>query len=653
MVTQASVSINVPTTSFSKARGNAQFVSERLGGDAGQPALPVYSCSVLLPANADLSTVKFSIEGFEEQSVATNIDVSPATPPTTASEGIKGWPDGVRIVADKDVAVYESNALFPSSQVKILEIGQLSVFKLVTVEVFQYRYNPITKELFQMTAGSLKVDYAVEAAYRGEPSAIIPSEVVKQVRSKVVNFDEFGDQYAADFSLYAGNGLVIIIPEDVKSKLTKFDAFVKSKEEMGFKVKVLVDSEWGGGTGATAYKNIRKWLQDNYKTLGINYVILIGSVNVTTSKVPMHAFPNYAPSSWPYTDCDSEYGYQQLTGEYSSDKSCELIVGRIPDFTGVADIDKVLQRSIDYANTTEADGKWRFNALFGGPGYDASNLIATPLNKAYNEFIVPNTKWKARRVYGTKWGQQTGGDITHGSNNYTAFSGEWASKPFGLVSWGTHGAPTLAEDVMQSKNAPAVGSKYPSLVFCGSCTNAHSRTNNNLSWEMVKTCAIAAMAGTRETAIFEDMLASRIFVKDLVKDSMSIGRVLQDLNNVHCSGWYNRAPMCIYGDPTLSVYTFKGPIVSTTSTKTEPKAASFVAKNKAISYYLPSIYGNSNVEISLFNAQGKLVQTIANNAMKVGHGTIDLSKYSIAKGVYFCKINVGTYSNTIKFVMSK
>ncbi len=555
----AAVTVDIPCKNLSVSRtsGILEFNTEHLGGEPGQPALPVFKTSLLLPPDADLNSVSFSIEDMVEKKLSGEYEVLPALPPKTAN-GYEGWPDNTVIENGRDVAVYKRDAIFPSNSVKSLEIGKLSCFKLVTVEVNQFRYNPVTKALYQMESGELKVDYSSTSKDSRNISAKIPTEVVKRLKRKVSNADEFLANYRSNFQVIDENGLVIVIPADLKSQLSNFNAFVESKESMGYDVQVLTDSDWGGGTGATAYNNIRTWLQNNYQSQGINYLLIIGSVNISSSKVPMHFFPNYAPSSWPYQDCDSDYGYMQLDGSYNSDYSCELNVGRIPNFSGASDIDAILQKTINYTNATAEESEWRYNALLGGPGYDASSLIWNPLNQAYHNWIEPNPAWSAWRVYGRRWSSNViEADVAYPGGDESTFSNEWKKQPFGLVSWGTHGSPTYAENVMSSSLAPGIGNDYPSFVICGSCTNAHSRTNNNLSYSMLKYCAMGAMAGTRETAISEDMVATKYFIKDMVNDSMTMGQMINDMNNNHSNGWYNRAPMCIYGDPTIGVYSFR------------------------------------------------------------------------------------------------
>ncbi|MBN1981349.1 MAG: hypothetical protein JW795_07460 [Chitinivibrionales bacterium] len=651
----ATVTVSVPTPNVLdvSGRGIATFATDIVGGQPGQPALPVYRTSLLLPANADLNTVTFSLEGLTEKLAAENIDVDPMQVPKPANYVSKSWwAEGGELVNGRDLSVYSTDAVYPADNIKVLDVGELYAFKIVTVEVFLYRYNPVKKKLFQLTAANLKVDYATEAEFRNDRSIKIPARVVQEARRKVANFDEFIANYDASYTLGTGNGVVILVPSDMKSQLSNFDAFVASKKAIGFDVTVLTDSDWGGGTGSGAYTNIRKWLQNNYKTKGINYAILIGAVDLSSSKVPMHKFVGYSPNGngWP-GDCESEFGYEQLTGsDYKSDKMCDIAVGRIPAFGGVSEMNSILKRSITHGE--EQNPTWRYNALLGGPGFSASALICTEQNRAYASCIQGNAPWKARRIYGTRWGTPSQADVTFGAEDYKVFSGEWVKQAFGVISWGTHGNATLAQDVMKSDLCASIGKQTtPALVLCGSCLNASISTTSNLSYSLLKNSAIAVIAGTRETAVNDDMKWGGAFLGLVVKDSMTVGEALKELNNNHLSypnDWYNRGPMCIYGDPTLRVYAYKLKTSVSQPTQSLRGSVSLSVIGHSITMNLPT--AQKNVVVILFDGHGRAIATHAIDEAAAGMTTIPLSTNLVAGGVYFVKMTSNDYSNLTKIL---
>jgi hypothetical protein len=118
---------------------------------------------------------------------------------------------------------------------------------------------------------------------------------------------------------------VIVTTNDIVDNSEYLDFFVKMKENDGHTVKIVTESDFGGLIGQ--YPNdradkIRKWLQDNYVSLGIDYVLLIGDPNPDDTKfpdddvgeIPMKmCYPRYfrvgdgAPTDLYYSDLDSNW----------------------------------------------------------------------------------------------------------------------------------------------------------------------------------------------------------------------------------------------------------------------------------------------------------------------------------------------------------
>ena len=102
-----------------------------------------------------------------------------------------------------------------------------------------------------------------------------------------VNFAEMSGEYGG-YAVSADTGrYVIITTSAIQAASSNLMDFVASKEARGFTVQVVTEGTWGGGTGDTAAENIRSWLQANYVSLNIKYVLLIGNPNPSTGDVPM------------------------------------------------------------------------------------------------------------------------------------------------------------------------------------------------------------------------------------------------------------------------------------------------------------------------------------------------------------------------------
>jgi len=81
---------------------------------------------------------------------------------------------------------------------------------------------------------------------------------------------------------------IIITTNDIEANSQELHFFIQMKENDGHSVKIITEDDFGSLTGQ--YPNdradkIRKWLQENYVDLGIQYVLLIGDPNPDDTKV--------------------------------------------------------------------------------------------------------------------------------------------------------------------------------------------------------------------------------------------------------------------------------------------------------------------------------------------------------------------------------
>ena len=118
---------------------------------------------------------------------------------------------------------------------------------------------------------------------------------------------------------------VIITTNDIEANSQELQFFIKMKENAGHSVKVVTEDEFGTKTGQypdDRADKIRKWLQDNYVGLGIQYVLLIGDPDPDDFKsggdyvgeIPMKmCYPRYfrvgdgEPTDLYYSDLTSDW----------------------------------------------------------------------------------------------------------------------------------------------------------------------------------------------------------------------------------------------------------------------------------------------------------------------------------------------------------
>ena len=348
--------ITFPELTVTQCNGHIAFGSHKLDNEPGYPKLPVVLYTFLLPPDADLSTVTFRVDGLEEQIQKVTSPIEPASPPF--SEEGELWPENRTIVDGKAIEVYENNQFYPNSHVNIITKGMLHCFKLVQVRVHLCRYNPVQGIVRAVKNGTIIVSVSCD---KNQSPVLypVPQKMRKFAERLAVNYSDAALAYLSGARFTDTTTYVIMVEKDIQVSSTKLADFIASKEERGYNVVVLEESDWGGGSGETASENIREWLKDNYEDMSIEYVLLIGDPMPDDGAVPMRE-DNTATKP-------TDYYYKDLSNTWpDKDGFAEVSVGRIPvyDASGIETLDNILERITTYENQPVAEIGWRENALF-------------------------------------------------------------------------------------------------------------------------------------------------------------------------------------------------------------------------------------------------------------------------------------------------
>ncbi|MBI5820984.1 MAG: hypothetical protein HZA88_18595, partial [Verrucomicrobia bacterium] len=578
--------------------GKAVFTGTRTASQPGQPAVPCRTVEILLPPDAVPRTVTVAIQNVVVEDVAGEWDVPPVpavamgAPP---SQPI--WPRGRRIVAGRDADTYGADAFVPDGFLGRIKAGQLREWRLVEVPVLPYRYNPVTKQLQRLKSANIVVSYKRQPAAKHQftrPRAL--STLARSaVQSRVVNSAEVVSSYDSasanalttntDLAANTAVGYVIVTTAAIQAGSTQLANFVAAKQAKGFTVTVVTESTWGGGTGNTAAENIRAWLAANYQAMNLAYVLLIGNPHPTTGDVPMKmTYPQNYDSGYP--DCPTDYYYAELTGDWDldndglygeydhdygaggADRNCEVVVGRIPYYGVMTDLDSILAKTINYGNTTDADAQWRKKALLpmkpsdgSTPGYQLGEAIKA-------DALIPRGDWSWHRVYESTYSLSPPPETTPCS--VVSVTAGWTNNLIGATFWWTHGSSTSASSIMDLSHAAMLDNSHPAFTFQCSCLNSYPETTNNLTYSLLKNGGICTISGTRVTWYWigqTNNFAGRSsnasmtyeYAKRLAYNGMPAGDALQDVKAdiapEHEVMWMNYVDFNVYGDPSLGLYT--------------------------------------------------------------------------------------------------
>lgn len=562
---------------------------------SGEPAIPYQVLKVLLPPVADLATVTATIENERLEPTPGVWDVAPVPPPVPCgTEGTTSavWPQGKNIKEGRDVAVYQTDALFPPSSLGRLSSGNLRAWVLVDIPVALYRYNPVTKGLFQLTGGELVVRFTQKSEMRPNQTALADRIGEETVQRLAVNFAEMAPAYSvADAPKQrAASRYVIITTQAIKAASHQLAAFISSKEGRGFTVQVVTEETWGGGTGDVAAEHIRHWLQANYLDLNIEYVLLVGNPDPVAGDVPMKMLWPRSPDAT--LNSPSDYYYVDLTGNWDNDgdgfygewdedfgvggvdRNWEVLLGRIPYYGNITELDHILAKLLVYENSSATLASRRKNVLLpmapsdaNTPGYHLGEAIK-------NTIIVPKGDWGYHRVYQETYGLTPPPETT--PINVEGVTNVWKAAPFGAIFWWTHGSSRVASQVMDTTHTTQLNDNDPGFVFHASCSTAYPEDAGNLSYSLLKNGASASVAATRlswyfigETEFDATPSSAGLayqFAKRLISDEMDSGHALQELKLSLDPGlWMNWTVFNLYGDPSQSLFTTRSINVNSTA----------------------------------------------------------------------------------------
>jgi hypothetical protein len=565
--------------------GIASFSCEdvRWLSNTGEPRIPWKLITVLLPPDADLSSVTCRIESPVLEAIEGTWLVGPMPPVATRDEEdreIVVWPEGKRIVDGRDADIYKNDSFWPKEQVRITGTGRLRKWRLAEVAIPLVRYNPVSGRLLQLVEAGITVDFQ----RRGRsPEAGRPDPIGRsRVRGKAANFiqavgtydvaassqiSQVSSQESAASPNPSSTGYVIITTSAIQNISSKLSAFVAHKQSRGFNVQLITESTWGGGTGDTAANNIRAWLAANYISEDILYVLLIGNPHPGTGDVPMKMCISDHPTDYFYAELTADWDKDGdgIYGESGSDatageeveKYFEVYTGRIPYYGNIADTDSILQKIIDYESAADVD--WRRNVLLPMVPLDDSTPSYQLGEQVKHNCLEPEAI-PSDRIYDRTYGVLPPPEYLR-SEAYPATV--WSRNVYGMVVWMTHGWSGGASGIIDTGNVGNLDNSHPAATYQGSCSNSEPENSNNLGYALLKKGAIATIGATRlswywvgESSFTNSSSIGGLgyqYAKRLVERE-SCGQAIYNTKEAQSFWLKNYYVMMLYGDPSVVVF---------------------------------------------------------------------------------------------------
>ncbi len=568
--------------------GSVVFKGEDLYfvNQSGNPDIPYRHFQVLLPANCDATSIRLDLDFIQWETLQGKYHLQPAPPVATRDNDdiCVLYPEDYHIVNNRNLTVYQNENWYPTIHTTEIYSGFKGTYLIASFDIPGFRYKPVTKQLQKIVGGVVSVyfdtkDFSVDTEQDFFPE--LPEDILltEDALSSYVSAPQDG--------VNTITGYAIITTSTIAAAATKLNEFINAKENMGFTVHLVTESQWGGSTGNTAAENIRNWLQNNYSSLNLEYLLLIGDPNPSDGDVPMKMLwprnnaTNYtqykkAPSDYYYSDMngnwdldgDGYYGeWGDDTGSGGCERTYEIIVGRIPYYGSSTTLDQILNKLICFTFEPLSMSGWRQSVILpmepsdkNTPGYHLGEAIK-------DNFVATKPGWTSHRIYDSDYGLPDPPETT--PCNYSNVYNAWIDDHPAAAFWWTHGGSTVAADIMNTTYASMLNDSLPAFTFQCSCNNAYPEVSNNLAYSMLKNGSPGACAATRVSwyyvgqTYFNNSASNSgmtyEFAERLVgaenRCGFSLFDLKQDLSIYSDEFWMNCCVFNLYGDPSLGLIT--------------------------------------------------------------------------------------------------
>ncbi|ARN56669.1 LamG-like jellyroll fold domain-containing protein [Sedimentisphaera salicampi] len=539
----------------------------------GEPQIPWKAVTLLVEPDADMSSITASGEVVYSE-LEGDYSIVPAPPMASSAGNDYNWPEGSDIENRRDQNIYQRDAVFPEEDVRITAKGKLREWKLVEISIPAVKYNPVTGKVSVIAGGRYSVDW-INAPQTLSESGFDGSGGPR-VKKLAANFDELSPDYDAQippselskfsepvktssYETLDGPGYAIVTVDQIHEDSEVLDDFIAHKESMGFTVHLIKEAQYGDTEkGRPRFDAIRQYLADNYLSLDLQYVLLIGRPEPATGNVPMLMYDDnidkFTPED-PSDDIPTDYFYSNLNVQdlqNEDDIYWELSVGRIPYYKVPADLDHILQKTIDYENAQDTD--WRAKVLTPVVPLDDK----TPVYQ-FGEQVMENLAepegFDTVRVYEEDYGCISPPEFLKDEKKGWKV---WRDEPAGLVLWQTHGSKTSAGGIIGTWNVPSLDDSKPGATWQMSCQNAWPENSGNLAYTILKHGGINTVGGSRNLYYhpgerdYTDRNDNVYQYGKNVLSGMSCGISKDDSLRYGIEANQKRTTM--YGDPSVVVY---------------------------------------------------------------------------------------------------
>ncbi len=292
--------------------------------DIGKPGLPVISELIGIPGNAD---VRVSVVDYSEVTLS-NYRVYPFQTPLRQQEERTGF--------DIDREAYRKNAFYPDLSASVGEPSIWRDLRVVNLRVNPLKYNPATGELRACSEITVKLDFTGTNNKNAKAPSMrsVSTDYDRMYRQRVLNYPDLN--LTVDDATDGAYDYLVIAADAYVSNMTPF---INWKNSQGVATNIAAISTVGSD-----FETIKAYIETEYFTNGIRYVLLVGNED----DIPAYTMQGIF----------SDYDYTLLEGD---DYLAEIAIGRFC-VANAAHVDNMVSKSVTFESDPPA-GEWLEKSL--------------------------------------------------------------------------------------------------------------------------------------------------------------------------------------------------------------------------------------------------------------------------------------------------
>jgi len=325
-----------------KYEGEGEFALE------GKPDLPRFTRLIAIP---DVGDVQVNVID-QTQHIIQDINIYPRQ----SLDGSERSLDNEFLI---DSEFYDGTQSFPGQFVEISEPAILRDFRVVSLTINPFIYDPESSELIVIENIEVKISISGNEGLNTRDSNRKRSRNFEPLyRSSILNYDE---SVSRDVE-YQQPSYLFIHPNDTQI-LNYLDVLTEWKHQKGFEVHVASTSETG--SSISQIKNYIQNAYDNWENPP-EFVCLVGDANGSY----------YLPTGTQSSGIGDQF-YTMLEG---NDILADVFIGRLP-FNTTTELATIVSKIFNYEKTPYVTNtNWYNNALLvGDPGSSGPSTISTNL----------------------------------------------------------------------------------------------------------------------------------------------------------------------------------------------------------------------------------------------------------------------------------